>query len=903
MLETSARLALLDNLGTPVDGRRIVLDAVKFAPVRNVESRGGGNVITTYQSRKMQRQIDTESRHFEFQAAVGHEYDPAVHEYYAQPGRFKIEVIDAQGEIHTIDHTPDFLIISTDRIVVEEWKPWSRMVGLARRNPWRYEQDAEGNWRAPGIEMWFAARGIEYRIRTERDIPYRRRDNFIHLEDYLHPAASPCPVEVEVRVRDVLSKEPVLYLMELYDQADCQPDDVFKLIADGLLVADLDGAPITEPNRCRVFRDAAVREFEYARHQPESFPQPGVVDIRAGAKIRYNHQLYTVTVMGVSNVVLTDASGGITEISVDNLARLAESGAVVMDIAAPDEPSRVSLSDFSQEELLAALKRQRGLNDNTLPERTHNRLEHYVVQAKINGQDELIALVPRTRDRGNRTPRLTAQQEELIARVIREEHLTNRAANKAHCYRKLKSLCDEVGVKPPSFPTLSARIKALPQQKSDRARHGKRVAYKNAAFVPNLNVDTPVHGSRPFQYVHMDHTELDLEMICIRTGKSLGRVWLSLAIDAFTRRILGIYLSYDPPSYRSNMMLIRDIVRRHRRLPQFIVVDNGADFRSNDFELFTQLMGIHLRFRPAGQPRYGSVMERIFGTIHTQYIHNLSGNTKALKNVRQTTGKFFPSRLAEWTLEWLYYGIEHWAFEYYDQAIHPALGLSPREAFERGMAISGHRPHRIVTLSKDFLILTCPTVKRQKGLRKVDRQRGVKVHDRYLYWCPELGDPKLEGKKVPVKFDPWDASTVYVQINKRWIPARCKVLQGLGQMTDVEREAISSEYVASRPHSAKDELTTVRLAEFMRTFTPKGARELDLLRQQENRQLYQGLGIGSVAAEPAVPLLEYFSPDFVTTPASNQPHTIVATPSSATVGGREGPKYAASDDTPDFDSF
>lgn len=184
MLETSERLAHLDRLGIPEAGRRIVLDAVKYEPVRKVASRGGGNVITSYQSRKMQRQIDTESRHFEFQAGVGHEYDPTAFEYYGQPGRFRIEVIDEQGEIHSIDHTPDFLVLSADRIVVEEWKPWARMVGLARRNPWRYELDPDDVWRSPCIEKWFATRGIEYRIRTDRDIPYRRRDNFIHLEDY-----------------------------------------------------------------------------------------------------------------------------------------------------------------------------------------------------------------------------------------------------------------------------------------------------------------------------------------------------------------------------------------------------------------------------------------------------------------------------------------------------------------------------------------------------------------------------------------------------------------------------------------------------------------------------------------------------------------------------------------------
>lgn len=41
------------------------------------------------------------------------------------------------------------------------------------------------------------------------------------------------------------------------------------------------------------------------------------------------------------------------------------------------------------------------------------------------------------------------------------------------------------------------------------------------------------------------------------------------------------------------------------------------------FETFLETMGVHLRFRPAGQPRHGAVLERMFGRANTEYIHNL----------------------------------------------------------------------------------------------------------------------------------------------------------------------------------------------------------------------------------------------------------------------------------------
>ena len=117
---------------------------------------------------------------------------------------------------------------------------------------------------------------------------------------------------------------------------------------------------------------------------------------------------------------------------------------------------------------------------------------------------------------------------------------------------------------------------------------------------------------------------------------------------------------------------------------------------------------------------------------------------------------------------------------------------SPHDAFTRSVGLSGIREHRIVTLTKDFLILTCPTVGRT-GLRTVDRQRDIKVNANYFYWCPEFRTPKVQGRKLPVRYDPWDMATIYVQIDKRWVPAKCKALASLGQLTEKERELFSQE--------------------------------------------------------------------------------------------------------------
>lgn len=127
---------LFDRIGTPQPGRTMIERARACAPVREVQSRGG-NVITLLASRKMGREIRTESRHIEFAAAINHEYDSAVLEYYAQPCELKLELIDdVTGEIRSIQHFPDFLVIRQDAITLEEWKSQDKLERLAQRFPY-----------------------------------------------------------------------------------------------------------------------------------------------------------------------------------------------------------------------------------------------------------------------------------------------------------------------------------------------------------------------------------------------------------------------------------------------------------------------------------------------------------------------------------------------------------------------------------------------------------------------------------------------------------------------------------------------------------------------------------------------------------------------------------------------
>lgn len=899
MLDQQQLTELFDHLGTPRAGRNLILRAMGEAPVRDVQSKGG-NVITFLHSRKMCRTIKTESRHVEFAAAVDKEFDDGVLEYYPQPCTLKLQLVDeATGEIHTITHTPDFLVIRPDSITLEEWKPCDRMIRLAERYPYRYQLGSDERWYAPQIAEQLAEQGIRYEVHTDADIPQRRIENLLHLADYFDDCAEPCPAHELTRLRAALAEQGSLYFNELFaDPYQFKADHVLKAIADHQVVADLDREILSKPREARLYRDVTLREFLARDIKAGRLPQLDafMFTVAPGCIFAFEGQNLTIQLVGEKEVICTHGDGRQIALNREWLAHAHENGLLTV-VAAPDAEQPLYLADYSQNELDAALRCDAILQmkaNQPVCDRTTRRWLAKKMDAKLCGGHEILALVPNTKARGNRSARLTEEQERIVSEIINTHWRTNAAKNFKSCYRELVIACTDADIPTPSYPTLIKRIKRTETDRDLRTRHGKRMAYQMGGFVDVLHHDTPIHGSRPFQYVHIDHTLLDIELICSRTGKSLGRPWLSFAIDAWSRRIIGFYLTFDEPSYHSTMMVIRDMVRRHGRLPEFLVLDNGTDFHSTTLETFLKVMHVHLRFRPAGNPRHGAVMERIFGRVNTEYIHNLAGNTKATKNVRMVSGKHLPKNFAEWTLESMYYGLEHWAFEYYEQEIHPALDCTPREAFMRGLRESGSRPQRQILFNRDFMIATCPPVI-HGSTRIVDKQRGVKI-DNWRYWAPELRDPRIAGQSLQVRYDPWDASSVYVWIKDHWVQAICKNLANLGQLTEKECTALTKEYQQRSGKSASDKNSHQRLREFLQVFTPEGAMAAGLARQAENKHLYNHLQLASIT--PVAPMKHYRLTEEISdaeTYSASRSESLptVVSPSEAT----------PTDDLPDFDTF
>ena len=406
-------------------------------------------------------------------------------------------------------------------------------------------------------------------------------------------------------------------------------------------------------------------------------------------------------------------------------------------------------------------------------------------------------------------------------------------------YRAYQRACEQQGIPHLSTSTFYSRLRKRRGYEQTKKRRGAKAAYALQPWVWELAQSTPRHGDRPLAIVHIDHTQLDIELRSSATGRLLGRPWGTLLMDAYSRRILAVYLTFDAPSYRSCMMALRICVSRFGRFPQTVVVDGGQEFHSVYFDTLLARYCCVKKTRPGGKPRFGSVIERLFGTTNTELIFNLLGNTQAAKQVRQLTKAIDPKRQAVWTLGDLYIFLQEWAYSIYDQGEHEALGTTPREAYVQGMSQAGEREHRQIPYSEEFLMATRPSTPR--GEATVQPGKGIKVNYLY-YWSDAFRNPEVERTKVPVRYDPFDIGVAYAYVQGRWVKCISQYYSIFEGRSEKELLLASQEIrQQGKLTRTSPSVSAKRLAEFIANVQEHETLLLQRLRDIEGKQVQSAL--------------------------------------------------------------
>lgn len=802
--------------------RRLALAETTQAAISEVRSRnptrrvGGGreNVSGRYPSRKMGLTIQFESHRVELPLVYEMEHDPDVLEYYDQPPSIPLAYQAANGRRLSVMHTPDYFVLRQDSAGWVECKTAGDLQTLAIRAPNRYCRDGSGTWRCPPGEAHSSALRLDYRVWSAAEINWVLQRNLQFLEDYLRCDPVSTAGFVAPDIEAAIDAKPGISLLELLETV-CgvsKTDEIYLLIATGGVYVDLSAAAIVEPEHVRVFANA-----ETARAYERACPEAGKSVVRGG--------------VGAGSDEMPGVHGEAFQL-----------------LAAASEQDLIEANrrfDF----VTRYLGREK--EPDAIPART---LRSWIAQYRVAKEkygNGYVGLLPKTGAKGNRTSRLPEDSRKLLTEFVSNDYENLKQKTMVASWAALKRKCDECGAAAPSYVTFCAAVRGRPAFEQMLKRRGRRAAYIHASFYFELEQTTPRHGDRPFEIGHIDHTELDVEVVCSDTGRPLGRPWMTILTDAFSRRCLALYLTFDAPSYRSCMMILRDCVRRGGRLPQILVIDGGPEFQSTYFETLLAQYECIKKTRPPAKARFGSVCERLFGTTNTQLIYNLRGNTQITRNVRQVTKGNAPVGQAAWTLGGLYDYLSKFLFEIYDTIGHPALGQSPREAYLAGIESTGTRPGRRIAYDQAFLMATLPTTPR--GTARVSPGRGVIINHVY-YWAEAFRDPAIEGHEVAVRYDPFDIGIAYAFVKSRW--TECCSEHHLVLKDRSEKEVMLASKEARRRSQLHSQerftLTARKLADFLGSAEAEETCLVQRLRDRESKSIRHN-GPAVIPSDPSDP--------------------------------------------------
>ncbi len=399
--------------------------------------------------------------------------------------------------------------------------------------------------------------------------------------------------------------------------------------------------------------------------------------------------------------------------------------------------------------------------------------------------EDIRALTPQFEKRGNfsrkfsgsRKHRYTERDKEraqlvadIVDEVIAEKYLTPQQLTVAAVHEAIIArIADENlyrgdGDKLP-FPSLRSIydvVDQLDEYEVIKARQGKRIADMRCGMYKRGPQPT-----RPLERVEIDHTRLDLFVIDPVTTMPIGRPTLTLAIDKYSRMILGFYISFHGAGFLAVMHCLKHAIQpktyvkniyqsvEHNwnvyGIPEIIVVDNGLEFHGDGFEDACLQLGMVTSFCPVKKPWFKAIVERYFGTLNRKLLHELPGTT--FSNIFERED-YDPAKNAIIALDTLLEITHVFIIDYYSQRKHRGIKDVPAHLWDSAIK---EYPPALPARREDLQVLLGAVEYR------TIQPNGIALFD-LIYRDEILADLRKgrKGYRFKIKYDPADISIIYV---------------------------------------------------------------------------------------------------------------------------------------------
>jgi putative transposase len=312
---------------------------------------------------------------------------------------------------------------------------------------------------------------------------------------------------------------------------------------------------------------------------------------------------------------------------------------------------------------------------------------------------------------------------------------------------------------------------------------------KDAARRRFIGRGRPIEPTEPLQYVMIDHTRCDAWAVLYDEGGHkilIERPWLTLAIDVYSRMILGAVLTYEGPSVYSAMMCLRQVVRNKKFLiekygyrkgatdgygaPGTVIVDNAWEFVGVSFQVCLEACGINVIWAPVKSGEFKTYAERAFGYLNGMLWHRLDAGIPYKPQEMAARG-LDPRPKAIQTKEWMYDRMWDGIVNIYHLEPHGEEKIIPALRWREGLLAADGRKtlddvgefDKVLGQSKRCL-LTAEGIKLD-GERFHDKAITTDLLNRLMSKAPKRNQRKgLSSGKIFVLGtpDPGDASFIHV---------------------------------------------------------------------------------------------------------------------------------------------
>lgn len=449
-------------------------------------------------------------------------------------------------------------------------------------------------------------------------------------------------------------------------------------------------------------------------------------------------------------------------------------------------------------------------------------------------------LAPGSSSGGQGKFRIAPEVEQIIADVIKTLYLSRQKLSKAVITREVRMRCQRNGYRAPSYNTIDKRIRVIDPMLVARKRQGGDAVRRLLSAAG----ETP-ESAGPMELVQIDHTEMDIIVVDETSREPIGRPSLTLAIDTFSRCIVGMLLTLEAPSATSVGLCLSHAVTDKcawlERLgldvemwpmhgkPQKIHLDNAPEFHSEALKRGCEQHGIERDYRPKKQPHYGGIIERVIGTAMTK-AHEVPGTT--FSNTQQR-GSYKSEARAILTLKelekWLVLAIGTYHFD-----VHGSLLETPAAVWNRSIQswTISYVPHK-----HSFLIDFLPVIR-----RRISRTGFVIDHISYYGDAlkPLIASRDRDSSKFVIRRDPRDLSRVWVldPHSNLYFEIPYRSLSRPAITLWEHRHAI--ENLRKQGREQVDEGAIFRMIEQMREITDTAAGARKRARRDKNRRSHLG---------------------------------------------------------------